>query len=187
RVGLLPTRLGHARHPPASPTRRSSDLVVTERTATLARAAGLDPEAFLGRNDSHGFFAAAAPHLPPGEGLVVTEPTHTNAMDVYVGHVRQGYGQASPSASASYRATVVWKTGCRRSITVTSTPSSSSAMSARPRSAPSLDGYSAAKRARASVVCSSAYARIHTRTKPGTRSGGAGGASRPALPEAKRR
>ncbi|HLT46009.1 MAG TPA: MOFRL family protein, partial [Rubricoccaceae bacterium] len=65
----------------------AAGAVVTERTATLARAAGLDPEAFLGRNDSHGFFAAAAPHLPPGEGLVVTGPTHTNVMDVFVGLV----------------------------------------------------------------------------------------------------
>jgi hydroxypyruvate reductase len=66
----------------------AAGAVVSARTAGAARAAGLDPEAALAAHDSHGFFRAAAPHLPPGEGLVVTGPTHTNVMDVFVGLVR---------------------------------------------------------------------------------------------------
>lgn len=42
-----------------------------------AREAGLDPEAALADNDSHGFFAAAG-------GLLVTGPTNTNVCDVQV-------------------------------------------------------------------------------------------------------
>lgn len=65
----------------------AAGAVVTEGTAEVARAAGFDPEAALAAHDSHGFFAAVAPHLPSGEGLVVTGPTHTNVMDVFVGLV----------------------------------------------------------------------------------------------------
>ena len=65
----------------------AAGAVVTARTAEAARAGGLDPEAALRAHDSYGLFAAAAPHLPPGEGLVVTGPTHTNVMDVFVGLV----------------------------------------------------------------------------------------------------
>jgi hydroxypyruvate reductase len=65
----------------------AAGAVVTERTVAAARAAGLDPEGFLSRNDSHRYFRASAPLLASGEGLVVTGPTHTNVMDVFVGLV----------------------------------------------------------------------------------------------------
>jgi hydroxypyruvate reductase len=65
----------------------AAGAVVTERTLASVRAAGLDPAAALAAHDSHGCFQAAGPHLPPGEGLVVTGPTHTNVMDVFVGLV----------------------------------------------------------------------------------------------------
>ena len=63
----------------------AAGAVVTEQTAVAGRTAALDADAALRRNDSHGFFAAAGPHLAPGEGLVVTGPTHTNVMDLFVG------------------------------------------------------------------------------------------------------
>jgi len=47
------------------------------RTPARARAKGLDPLDYLGRNDSYHFFQ-------PLEDLVITGPTLTNVMDVYM-------------------------------------------------------------------------------------------------------
>ncbi len=48
--------------------------IVTQRTLSRARDAGIDPAQALRRNDSHGFFAAVG-------GQVVTGPTLTNVND----------------------------------------------------------------------------------------------------------
>ena len=49
----------------------------TSRTLEEARRRGLDPEAFLDRNDSHPFFERLGQTL-------VTGPTQVNVMDVHV-------------------------------------------------------------------------------------------------------
>lgn len=49
-------------------------------TRERARARGLDPGAFMARNDSHAFFSALG-------DLVTTGPTGTNLLDLYLGLV----------------------------------------------------------------------------------------------------
>lgn len=61
----------------------SSDLagaIVTGRTAEMARRTGSDPEDFLARNDSHGFFQRVG-------GGVTLGPTGTNVNDIWIGLV----------------------------------------------------------------------------------------------------
>jgi hydroxypyruvate reductase len=67
----------------------AAGAVVGPQTATRFRAAGLDPEAALADNDSHGLFSRAseAGALGAGEGLVEPGPTGTNVMDLVVGVV----------------------------------------------------------------------------------------------------
>src|SRR5690606_20275220 len=63
-----------------------------------------------------------------------------------------GHGAVVVSGPGRRRATVVWKTGWRRSRTVTTTPRFSRSMSARPRRAFRRDGYASASRSNASSV-----------------------------------
>jgi hydroxypyruvate reductase len=49
----------------------------TPRTIPEARRQGLDPLAYLDRNDAYTFFKALSQ-------LLITGPTHTNVMDVQV-------------------------------------------------------------------------------------------------------
>lgn len=58
----------------------AAGAVVDTATLRRARAAGLDPGAALAANDSHGFFAQLG-------DLVVTGPTGTNLLDLYLGLV----------------------------------------------------------------------------------------------------
>lgn len=51
---------------------------VTPETATQARRRGMDPQAYLDRNDAYAFFEALGQ-------LLFTGPTHTNVMDVQIG------------------------------------------------------------------------------------------------------
>jgi hydroxypyruvate reductase len=67
---------------------RAAGAWVTPATARRARARGVDPAAALDANDAHGFFATLG--ALDGGGLLVTGPTHTNAMDVHVALVRRG-------------------------------------------------------------------------------------------------
>ncbi len=63
----------------------------TPGAAAAARRLGLDPARALADNDAHTFFAAlgaAPPDAPAAGGLLVTGPTHTNVMDVYLALVR---------------------------------------------------------------------------------------------------
>jgi hydroxypyruvate reductase len=65
----------------------------TPGAAAAARRLGLDPARALADNDAHTFFAAlgaadASPDAPAAGGLLVTGPTHTNVMDVYLALVR---------------------------------------------------------------------------------------------------
>jgi glycerate 2-kinase len=46
-------------------------------TVARARESGLDPKDFLQRNDSYRFFEKL-------DGLVITGPTRTNVMDMYL-------------------------------------------------------------------------------------------------------
>ena len=69
-----PTRL------PTSADRARADAAgAMADGSTLARAQGqnLDPLDYLSRNDSYNFFQ-------PLEDLVITGPTRTNVMDVYM-------------------------------------------------------------------------------------------------------
>lgn len=59
--------------------------VVTDRTAALARAEGLDPARYLSDNDSFGFFNdLAQTAAPDAGGLLVMPPTGTNVNDLLV-------------------------------------------------------------------------------------------------------
>jgi hydroxypyruvate reductase len=65
----------------------------TPGAAAAARRLGLDPGRALADNDAHTFFAAlgaadAPPDARAAGGLLVTGPTHTNVMDVYLALVR---------------------------------------------------------------------------------------------------
>lgn len=55
----------------------AAGAVVDGATIAAARARGLDPDAYLARNDSYTFFREAG-------GLVVTGPTGTNVMDIQI-------------------------------------------------------------------------------------------------------
>ncbi len=55
----------------------AAGALVDGNTIPEARAHGLDPEEYLGRNDSYNFFKKAG-------GLVMTGPTGTNVMDLYI-------------------------------------------------------------------------------------------------------
>ena len=66
----------------------SAGAGVTGDTAGAARFRGLDPEAFLHDNDSHGFFRKAVGRKVPCV-LLPEEATGTNVMDLYIG-LREG-------------------------------------------------------------------------------------------------
>jgi hydroxypyruvate reductase len=55
----------------------AAGAVADGRTCAAARALGLDPHAFLKRNDSYAFFKGLG-------DLIITGPTRTNVMDVYL-------------------------------------------------------------------------------------------------------
>ncbi len=55
----------------------AAGAIATPDTAVEARQRGLDPEAFLKRNDAYGFWR----RMP---GFLQTGPTHTNVMDIQV-------------------------------------------------------------------------------------------------------
>jgi glycerate 2-kinase len=55
----------------------AAGAIVDGDTIPDARAKGLNPEDYLGRNDSYSFFKEAG-------GLVITGPTGTNVMDLYI-------------------------------------------------------------------------------------------------------
>ncbi len=55
----------------------AAGAIVDGKTIPDARAAGIDPEDYLARNDSYAFFKQAG-------GLVFTGPTGTNVMDLYI-------------------------------------------------------------------------------------------------------
>jgi glycerate 2-kinase len=55
----------------------AAGAIVDGYTASRARAKGLDPADYLRRNDAYHFFQAL-------EDLVITGPTRTNVMDVYI-------------------------------------------------------------------------------------------------------
>ncbi len=55
----------------------AAGAIVDGSTTPDARAKGLDPEDYLSRNDSYSFFKEAG-------GLVITGPTGTNVMDLYI-------------------------------------------------------------------------------------------------------
>ncbi len=55
----------------------AAGAIVDGDTIPDARAKGLDPEDYLNRNDSYNFFKEAG-------GLVITGPTGTNVMDLYI-------------------------------------------------------------------------------------------------------
>jgi hydroxypyruvate reductase len=55
----------------------AAGAIADPATLARARAAGLDPRRALAENDSHSFFAAL-------DDLVVTGPTGSNLMDVYL-------------------------------------------------------------------------------------------------------
>ena len=62
-------------------TQTNAGAVIGPETLALARARGLDPMAYLERNDGYGFFAAL-------DALLVTGPTRTNVNDfraIYIG------------------------------------------------------------------------------------------------------
>ncbi|MEX0822429.1 MAG: DUF4147 domain-containing protein [Rhodothermales bacterium] len=66
--------------------------VVTDRTAGEAREGGIEPEAYLARNDAYHFLKRAggleqAGGVQRAGGLLITGPTHTNVMDLQVGIV----------------------------------------------------------------------------------------------------
>ena len=55
----------------------AAGAIVDGHTLARARTEGLDPFDYLSRNDSYHFFQ-------PLEDLVITGPTRTNVMDVYM-------------------------------------------------------------------------------------------------------
>ena len=55
----------------------AAGAIVDGNTIPDARAKGIDPEEYLGRTDSYSFFKEA-------DGLVITGPTGTNVMDLYI-------------------------------------------------------------------------------------------------------
>ena len=55
----------------------AAGALATPDTAVEARRRGLDPEAFLARNDSYGFWKKSP-------GFLQTGPTHTNVMDMQI-------------------------------------------------------------------------------------------------------
>ena len=55
----------------------AAGAIADGRTLARARAKGLDPLDYLRRNDSYHFFQLL-------EDLVITGPTRTNVMDVYM-------------------------------------------------------------------------------------------------------